>query len=80
MNRSKAYRRPAIFASDVRQIGGIITIASTRDRVESSPVYVITHRSRGGDCCWRSSNIQSEEQALAGARLLAEFLGAKVIG
>ena len=79
MQRSKAYRRPPIYASDIRRLGGTVSVAPSRDRVESVPVYVVTHRSGGGDCFWRSLAIQSEDQAFAGARLLAEFLGAKVI-
>lgn len=72
-------RPPPIFASDVRAIGGVVTVHAARDIVESTPLFSVSHVSRGGDCCWRSSKIENEDQALAGARLLAEFLGAKVI-
>ena len=69
--------RPPIVASDIRQIGGIVTVQPGRDRVDGSPTYQITHTSRGGDCRWQSSFTPSLEHAEGGAHFLAEFLGGR---
>jgi hypothetical protein len=78
-----AMRRPfvrkPIFSQDVQQLGGVVSVAAGRDRVEGEPRYHVVHRSRGGDCCWRSHGIESEDEALAGARLLAVFVGADLV-
>lgn len=81
--RSAAFRKPfvrkPIFSSDVQGLGGTVAVGAGRDRVEGTPRYFVTHRSRGGDCCWRSHEMESEEEAMAGARLLAAFVGANLI-
>jgi hypothetical protein len=77
MASTRHTQRP-IFASDVRRLGGVVRVEAGRDRVEGAAVYHIAHASRGGDCCWRSGPIQVEDHAFAGARLLAEFVGAEV--
>lgn len=73
-------RRPPrpIFASDIRRIGGVVRVEAGRDRLEGESVYYVAHASRGGDCCWRSGPVRVEDHAFAGARLLADFLGAEV--
>jgi hypothetical protein len=71
-------RRNPVFAADVRRLGGVVSVHIGRDRIESATIYHIAHVSRGGDCCWRSGGIQSEEHADAAARVLAEYVGAEV--
>ena len=71
--------RRAIFASDIRHLGGTVSIATGRDRVTSEPFYQVDHISRGGDIAWRSRPILDEDRARAAARVLAEFTGAVVV-
>lgn len=71
-------RRFAIFASEVRRLGGVVTIATGRDRVTSEPVYWVDHVSRGGDVVFRSQPIPDEDRAIQAAQVLAEFTGAEV--
>lgn len=70
-------RRP-IFAADVRRLGGVVTVACTRDRVTSEPHYLVTHVSRGGDVAFQSLPIADEDRAIEAAKVLAEFTGAVV--
>jgi hypothetical protein len=72
-----AKRRP-IFASEVRRLGGVVTVASGRDRVDSTQFYQVDHVSRGGDVAFRSSRIPDEDRAIQAAKVLAEFTGAVV--
>jgi hypothetical protein len=71
-------RRAAIFASDVRQLGGVVTVAAGRDRVTSEQFYQVHHVSRGGDVAFQSRPIPDEDRALQAAETLAEFTGAVV--
>jgi hypothetical protein len=71
-------RRIAIFASDVRRLGGVVTIASGRDRFTSEPFFHVDHVSRGGDVVFRSRPISDEDRAVEAARVLAEFTGSVV--
>ena len=71
-------RRRAIFASDVRQIGGTVTVAAGRDHVPSEPFYQVHHVSRGGDVAFQSRRIPDEDRAMQAAQVLAEFTGAVV--
>jgi hypothetical protein len=71
-------RRPRIFAAHIRSLGGVVSVHVGRDRIESAAVYHIAHVSRGGDCCWRSSGMHSQDHADAAARVLAEYVGAEV--
>ena len=71
-------RRNPIFDSDVRQLGGVVTVAAGRDRVTSEPYYQVDHVSRGGDVVFRSRRIVDEDRAREAARVLAEFTGAAV--
>lgn len=72
-------RRQAVFASDVRQLGGAISVYCGRDRVESTPVYTVGYISRGGDLRWRSAPIPDADRAFAAAELLAQFVGGQLL-
>lgn len=78
MTAVRAFHRRPIFAADVRQLGGVVSVSVGRDRVENSEIFQVAHVSRGGDCFWRSSAIHSEDDAYAAARVLAEFVGGVV--
>jgi hypothetical protein len=71
-------RRSPIYASDVRRLGGIVTVAPRRDPTGGDPAFTVSHVSRGGDCAFHSRSIVDEDQASAAARVLAEFTGAVV--
>lgn len=68
----------AVVASDIRRIGGFVSVRAGRDRFDGEPVFHVGHVSRGGDCCWQSTAIRSEDHAHAAARLLAEYVGGEV--
>jgi hypothetical protein len=78
MAQTAVRHRNSVFASDVRRLGGVVSVHVGRDRIESAAVYHIAHVSRGGDCCWRSGSIHSEDHADVAARVLAEYVGAEV--
>jgi predicted HD phosphohydrolase len=67
-----------IFASDIRKLGGIVTISTGRDHVEGSSHFTVQHVSRGGDVAFCSRPIADEDHALQAAQTLAEFTGAVV--
>ena len=67
-----------IFASDVRRLGGTVSISAGRDRVDGSTYFTIRHVSRGGDVAFVSRPITDEDQALQAAAVLAEFTGSQV--
>src|SRR5260370_37742678 len=69
-------RRRPIYASDLRTLGGIVGVVSVRDH-EGRPFYRINHVSRGKDLIWLSARIADESAAIAGARILAEYVGAQ---
>ena len=71
-------RSSPIFASQVRQLGGVVTVAPLRDPSGGEPLFAVSHISRGGDCAFRSRGLADEDQADAAARVLAEFTGAVV--
>lgn len=72
-------RRQAVFASDVRQLGGAVSVCCGRDRVESSPVYTVGYISRGGDLRWKSAPIPDVDRAFAAAEVLAQFVGGRLL-
>jgi hypothetical protein len=72
-------RRIPIFASDVRRLGGVVSIAAGRDRVTSEWFYQVSHISGGGDVRFDSSRISDQERAACAAAVLAEFTGAVVL-
>jgi hypothetical protein len=71
-------RRNPIFDSDVRSLGGVVTVAAGRDRVTSEPFFQVNHVSGGGDVAFRSGRILDEDRAIEAAKVLAEFTGAVV--
>jgi hypothetical protein len=71
-------RSQRVFASDIRQLGGVVTVAPLRDPSGGEPSSAVSHVSRGGDVAFRSRPILDEARALEAARVLAEFTGAVV--
>jgi hypothetical protein len=71
-------RLTPLFASDVRRLGGFVTVTTVRDPSGGEPSFAVSHASRGGDCVFRSRSLADEDQAHAAARVLAEFCGAQV--
>lgn len=79
MSAARKYRPypvRSIVASDVRRLGGVVTVATDRDRCECEARYHVSHVSRGGDVAFRSAPIHDPDHADAAARVLAEFTGA----
>jgi|tagenome__1003787_1003787.scaffolds.fasta_scaffold20983912_3 hypothetical protein len=70
-------RTPRIFASDVRRLGGTVSISAGLDRVEGSTYWTVRHVSRGG-VTFESRAIPDEDRAIQTAVTLAEFVGAEV--
>jgi hypothetical protein len=70
----KARRNP-IFAADIRQLGGVVSVHTTRDRCGGEPVFRVGHVSGGGDVAFLSMPVMLEDHANAAARVLAEFVG-----
>lgn len=73
-------RRNPIFAADIRQLGGVVSVHTGRDRSDGEPIFRIGHVSRGGDVAFLSMPIMLEDQAAAAARVLAEFVGGTTAG
>jgi hypothetical protein len=71
-------RRNPIFASDIRQLGGVVSVHHSRDRCGGEPVFRVGHVSGGGDVVFLSMAIMLEDHATAAARVLAEFVGSEV--
>ncbi|MDB5630425.1 MAG: hypothetical protein JWQ51_2765 [Tardiphaga sp.] len=78
MKPSQHFRRIAIFSSEVRHLGGYVSVTERRDRIDGEPFYSVGHVSRGGDVVFQSGKLHDEDQAAAAARVLAEFTGAEV--
>jgi hypothetical protein len=72
-------RRNPIFAADIRQLGGVVSVHPSRDRCGGEPVFRVGHVSGGGDVVFLSLPIMLEDQAAAAARVLAEFVNSKEI-
>lgn len=71
-------RRRPICATDIRGLGGVVTVQPTRSRTDAEEFLVVSHVSRGGDVAFRSGPIHDPDQADAAARVLADFVGATV--
>jgi hypothetical protein len=71
-------RRNPIYASDIRQLGGVVSVHTDRDRCDGATVFRVGHISCGGDVAFVSMAIMLEDHATASARVLAEFVGGKV--
>lgn len=72
-------RRAPIFASDVRRLRGVVSVHQQFDRATGEAVYRVSHVSGGGDIAFTSAPISLQDHAEAAARLLAEFVNAKVL-
>jgi len=70
-------RRRPIYASDLRSLGGVVGVVPVRDQ-QGEQCFRINHVSRGQDIVWLSARIRDEDRAIAGAEVLAEYLGALV--
>jgi hypothetical protein len=71
--------RRQIFAADIRALGGIVTVAASRDRITSEPFFRVSHVSAGGDVAFQSLPICDEDRAKEAANVLAQFCGAAVV-
>jgi hypothetical protein len=71
-------RRSPIFAADIRQLGGVVSVHTDRDRCDGATVFRVGHVSGGGDVAFLSMAIMLEDHATAAARVLAEFVGGRV--
>jgi hypothetical protein len=72
-------RRLPVFASDVRSLGGVVSVHTARDRCGDEPVFRVGHVSAGGDVQFLSMPVMLEDHAAAAARILAEFVNAKEV-
>jgi hypothetical protein len=72
-------RRSPIFAADIRQLGGVVSVHTDRARCGDDPVFRVGHISGGGDVAFLSLPIVLEDHANAAARVLAEFTSAAVV-
>lgn len=73
-----ARRLRPIVAADLRSLGGTVNVVPVRD-FEGRQLFRVNHISRGQDLVWLSARIPDEEKAVAGAEILAEYLGAQVV-
>jgi hypothetical protein len=71
-------RQQPVFASDIRRLGGTVSVVGGRDRITREQFYQVDHISRGGDLVWRSRRIFDEEAARQAAVVLSEFTGSAV--
>lgn len=78
MAGARPYRAP-VFPSHLRDLRGQVSVHAVRDRVDGSPVFRVSHVSRGGDITFTSLPIAEQSQADAAARVLAEYFGAEEI-
>lgn len=71
-------RKRPICGSDIRGLGGVVSVQPSQSRTDSERFLIVSHISRGGDVAFRSGPIHDPDQADAAARVLAEFTGAAV--
>jgi hypothetical protein len=69
-------RRNPIYAADIRQLGGVVSVHTNRDRCDGAPIFRVSHISGGGDVAFLSMPLMLEDHATAAARVLAEFVHA----
>jgi hypothetical protein len=72
-------RRNPIYASDIRQLGGVVSVHTARDRSDGATVFRVGHISGGGDVAFLSMPVMLEDHAAAAARILAQFVNAKEV-
>jgi hypothetical protein len=73
-----ARRRNPIYAADIRQLGGVVSVHTARDRSDGSTIFRVGHVSGGGDVAFLSMPMMLEDHAAAAALVLAEFVGGRV--
>jgi hypothetical protein len=69
-------RRNAIFAADIRELGGVVSVHTCRDRCDGTPVFRVGHVSGGGDVAFLSLPLMLEVEANAAAKVLGQFVNA----
>jgi hypothetical protein len=72
-------RRRSVFTSDVRSLGGVVSVHTARDRSDGTTVFRVGHISGGGDVAFLSMPMMLEDHAAAAARVLAEFVGGHAV-
>jgi hypothetical protein len=72
-------RRNPLYDSDVRRLGGVVSVHTARDRCGGDPVFRVGHISAGGDVQFLSLPVMLEDHATAAARILGQFVNAKDI-
>ena len=72
-------RRNPIYAADIRQLGGVVSVHTARDRGDGETVFRVGHVSAGGDIQILSMPVMLEDHAAAAARILGQFVNAKEI-
>jgi hypothetical protein len=72
-------RRNPIYAADIRQLGGVVSVHTGRERSDGEPVFRVGHVSGGGDVAFLSMPMMLEDHAAAAARVLAEYFHAKEV-
>jgi hypothetical protein len=72
-------RRNPIYAADIRQLGGVVSVHTSRDRTGDEPVFRVGHVSAGGDVQFLSMPVLLQDHAEAAARILGQFVNAKEI-
>ena len=74
-----AGRRSPLFASDIRQLGGVVSVHTDRNRCDGEPIFRVSHVSGGGDVQFLSMPVMLEDHAAAAARILGQFVNAEEI-
>jgi hypothetical protein len=72
-------RRSPIFATDIRQLGGVVSVHTGRERSDGATVFRVGHVSGGGDVAFLSMPMMLHDHAAAAARILGQFVNAKEI-
>jgi hypothetical protein len=72
-------RRNPIYAADIRQLGGVVSVHADRNRCDGEAIFRIGHISAGGDVQFLSLPVMLEDHATAAARILGQFVNAKEI-
>jgi hypothetical protein len=75
---TRPFRNP-IYAADLRQLGGVVSVHTARDRCGDETVFRVGHVSAGGDVQFLSMPVMLEDHATAAARVLAEFVDAREV-
>jgi hypothetical protein len=77
-NFQEMRRARPIFAQDIQQLGGVISVVASRD-LDGGQNFRIRHISAGGDCSWLSPPVPDIDRADSAALILAAFVGGEVV-